>query len=159
MFKLAAISILLLPIALFSQIGNGGDEHAIRAVVDQFMNAWNRHDAKAFAAVFSKDADFTNWRGGGASGRAKIEEYHAPVFATIFRKSHQEYTDIKIRLIRADVAAVDVHWKMTGALDRQGNPRPDRNGLLSLVMAKNSGRWEIVVMHNLDISALPPPSQ
>jgi ketosteroid isomerase-like protein len=46
---------------------------------------------------------------------------------------------------------------MTGAMDPQGNLR-DRNGLLTLVMEKNAGRWEIVVMHNLDLSApLPPP--
>jgi uncharacterized protein (TIGR02246 family) len=139
------------------QTGAETDEHAIRAVMDRFMNAWNRHDAKAFASVFSDDADFTNWRGTGASGREKIEAFHAPMFATIFSKSHQEYTDIKTRFIRPDVAAVDVRWKMTGAVDAQGNPRPDREGLLSFVMTKNTGRWEIVVMHNLDISALPPP--
>jgi hypothetical protein len=75
------------------------------------------------------------------------------MFATIFSKSHQEYTDIKTRFIRPDVAAVDVRWKMTGAIDAQGNPRPEREGLLSFVMAKNAGHWEIVVMHNFDISA------
>jgi len=107
--------------------------------------------------VFAEDADFTNWRGTGASGRSKIEDFHAPIFATIFSKSHQEYTDIKTRFIRPDVAAVDVRWKLTGAMDPQGNPRPEREGLLSFVMAKNAGRWEIVVMHNLDVSALPPP--
>src|ERR1022692_4288501 len=112
------------------------DQQEITAVVDQFMDAWNRHDAKAFAAVFAEDADFTNWRGTGASGRSKIEEFHAPMFATIFKNSHQAYTSIKIRFIRAEVAAVDVHWEMTGVLDAQGNSRPDRRGLVNLVMAK-----------------------
>jgi uncharacterized protein (TIGR02246 family) len=120
------------------------------------MDAWNRHDAKAFAAVFAEDADFTNWRGEGASGRSKIEEFHAPMFASIFKNSHQRYTAIKTRLIRPDVAAVDVHWEMTGAMDAQGNPRPDRQGLLNFAMAKNAGQWQIVVMHNLDLTALPP---
>ena len=45
---------------------------------------------------------------------------------------------------------------MSGAIDAQGNPRPEREGLLSFVMANSAGQWEIVVMHNLDISALPP---
>jgi len=107
--------------------------------------------------VFAEDADFTNVRGIGASGRQKIEDFHAPVFATIFSKSHQEYTDVKTRFIRPDIAAVDVHWKMTGVIDAQGSPRPDREGLLNFVMAKNAGRWEILVMHNLDLSAQPPP--
>jgi uncharacterized protein (TIGR02246 family) len=155
--RIIAICFLLFPLLLVGQTGGETDEHAIRAVVDRFMDAWNRHDAKAFAAVFAEDADFTNVRGMGASGRQKIEDFHAPLFATIFSKSHLEYTDIKTRLIRLDVAAVDVHWKMTGAMDPQGNPRPDREGLLSFVMAKNAERWEIAVMHNLEISALPPP--
>jgi uncharacterized protein (TIGR02246 family) len=152
-----AICFLLFPLLLTVQTGAGADEQAIRYVIDRFVDAWNRHDAKAFAAVFAEDADFTNVRGTGASGRQKIEEFHAPMFATIFSKSHQEYTDIKTRLIRPDVASVDVHWKMTGAIDAQGNPRPEREGLLSFVMAKNAGRWEIAVMHNLEITALPPP--
>jgi uncharacterized protein (TIGR02246 family) len=80
------------------------------------------------------------------------------MFATIFKKSHQTYTAIKTRFIRPDVAAVDVHWVMTGAMDAQGNPRPDRQGLLNFVMAKNDGQWQIVVMHNLDLTPLPPSS-
>jgi len=82
---------------------------------------------------------------------------HAPVFSTLFKSSHQEHTDIKIRFIRPDVAAVDVRWKMTGATDPQGNPRPERQGLLSFVMANDAAQWQIVVMHNLDVTALPPP--
>jgi uncharacterized protein (TIGR02246 family) len=155
--RIIAVCLLLLPLLLKAQTGTDADEHAIRAVVDRFVDAWNRHDAKAFAAVFAEDADFTNVRGMGVSGRARIEAFHAPLFATIFSKSHQESTDIKTRFIRPDVAAVDVRWKMTGAMDAQGNPRPEREGLLSFVMAKNAAQWEIVVMHNLDISALPPP--
>lgn len=134
-------------------------QKAIRELIDPFMDAWNRHDAHAFAAVFAEDADFRNWRGVGATGRSKIEEFHAPMFATIFKNSHLTYTDIKIRFIRADVAAVDVHWEMTGVLDTQGNPRPDRQGLLNFVMAKDVGKWQIIAMHNLDLTALPPPSK
>jgi uncharacterized protein (TIGR02246 family) len=151
---------LLFPLLFMGRpfVGQTGetDERAIRAVMDRFVDAWNHHDAKAFATVFAEDADFTNWRGTGAIGRSKVEAFHAPVFATIFSKSHLEYTDIKTRFVRPDVATVDVHWKMSGAIDAQGNPRPEREGLLSFVMANSAGQWEIVVMHNLDISALPP---
>lgn len=153
---LAVIAFAGLPSTLWAQVKVEPDQQEVAAVVDRFMDAWNHHDAKAFAAVFAEDADFTNWRGTGASGRSKIEEFHAPMFATIFKNSHQHYSAIKTRFIRPDVAAVDVHWEMTGALDAQGNPRPDRLGLLNFVMAKNDGRWQILVMHNLDLTALPP---
>jgi uncharacterized protein (TIGR02246 family) len=148
---------LLLPGGMMGQPGQQADEQQIHGVLNGFVDAWNHHDAKAFAAVFSEDADFTNWRGTSASGRSSIEEFHAPMFATIFKNSHQTLRDIKIRFIRPEVAAVDVHWDMTGATDPQGNIRPARNGLLNFTMAKNDGKWQIVVMHNLDLSALPPP--
>lgn len=152
----SAVCSLLLPLAVSGQSEDKADQNAVREVVDQFVTAWNRHDAHAFAALFAEDADFTNWRGTGARGRAKIEEFHAPLFATIFKNSIQKYSEIKIRFVRPDVAAVDVHWAMTGATDAQGNPRPDREGLLNFVMAKDAGKWKIAVMHNLDLTALPP---
>jgi uncharacterized protein (TIGR02246 family) len=159
MFKIAALCLLLFVSTTSFQAGTEGDQKAIRGLMDRFMDAWNRHDAHAFATAFAEDADFTNWRGVGATGRSKIEEFHAPEFTTLFRNSHQAYTEIKIRFIRADVAAVDVHWEMAGVLDAQGNPRPDRQGLLNFVMAKDAGQWQIIVMHNLDLTALPPVSK
>ena len=149
------ITLAGLPLRVRGQTIGGTDQQAIAAVIDRFVDAWNRHDAKAFAAVFAEDADFTNWRGEGASGRSKIEAFHAPMFATIFKNSHQSYTAINTRFIRSDVATVDVHWEMTGAMDAQGDPRPDRRGLLSFTMEKNAGQWQIVVMHNLDLTVLP----
>jgi uncharacterized protein (TIGR02246 family) len=148
----------MVPGALFGQPGPQTDVQAIRTVMDGFMDAWNRHDAKAWAALFSEDSDFTNVRGIGASGRSNIEQFHARVFATIFKSSVQKYTDIKTRFVRPDVAAVDVRWEMTGSTDPAGNPVPLRTGLLSFVMVKSQGNWQIMVMHNQDLTA-PPPVQ
>jgi uncharacterized protein (TIGR02246 family) len=153
----AALCSLLGPAPVSAQSGSEADQKAIRDVMDQFMAAWNRHDARAWTAVFAEDSDFTNVRGVSASGRPNIEEFHAQVFATMFKNSVQKYTDIKIRFIRPDVAAVDVHWEMTGATDSHGNPWPERKGLLNFVMTKDTGKWEIKVMHNLDLS--PPPAK
>jgi uncharacterized protein (TIGR02246 family) len=150
------IALAALPLTAQGQTKGETDQQAIVAVIDKFVSAWNRHDAKAFASLFAEGADFTNWRGEGASGRSKIEEFHAPMFATIFKNSRLSCTDIKTRLIRPDVAAVDAHWEMAGATDARGNPWPDRHGLLSFTMEKNMGQWQIVVMHNLDLTALPP---
>jgi uncharacterized protein (TIGR02246 family) len=155
MLKTTFICVGLLLLSALAHTETKAEDEAIRAVMDRFMEAWNRHDVHAFAAVFAEDADFTNVRGQGASGRAKIEEFHARPFATMFKDSHQKYTDIKIRYLRPDIAAVDVHWEMTGAADAQGNPRPLRQGLLNFVMMKSAGRWQIVVMHNMDLVPSP----
>jgi uncharacterized protein (TIGR02246 family) len=159
MLQAAALCLSLFASALPRQTGSNDDRKAIRALIDRFTDAWNKHDAHAFASVFAEDADFTNVAGKGATGRSQIEAFHAPVFATIFKNSHVKYTDAKIRFIRADVAAVDVPWEMTGVLDPQGNPRPDRVGLLNFTMANDGGQWQIVVMHNLDLTPAPPSSK
>ncbi|HUD12115.1 MAG TPA: SgcJ/EcaC family oxidoreductase [Terracidiphilus sp.] len=146
---------LLVPAAITLQGGHKADEQAIHGVMDGFMDAWNHHDARAWTALFAEDADFTNVHGVGASGRSDIEEFHARVFAAQFKNSHQKYTGIKTRFIRPDVAAVDVHWEMMGATDPAGNPVPLRQGLLNFVMTKSEGKWQIVVMHNMNLDAPP----
>jgi hypothetical protein len=64
-------------LTLWGQTNGETDRQAIAAGIDRFVEAWNRHDAKAFAAAFTEDADFTNWRGEGTSGRSKVEERQA----------------------------------------------------------------------------------
>jgi hypothetical protein len=48
--------------AMGSPLDQEADKSAIEALVTQFNEAWNRHDAHALAALFAEDADFTNAR-------------------------------------------------------------------------------------------------
>ena len=129
------------------------DEKGIKQVLASSAEAWNQHDAKAFSMAFAEDADFTNVVGMSAHGRTEIEKFHAPMFATRFKDTHLTITDIKIRFITPDVAAVDARWEMTGAKGRDGQDIPLRKGLLNFIMTRSSGQWLITVMHNMD---LPP---
>lgn len=131
------------------------NEAAIHKVVADFMEAWNRHDAKAFSLLFVEDADFTNVAGIGASGRTEIEKFHAPRFATTFKNSLQKAINTRIRFVKSDVAGVDVKWEMTGATDREGNITALRQGLLNFVMAKTNSKWHIVIMHNMNLPISP----
>lgn len=130
---------------------NEADERAIKNVLRDFADAWNRHDAKAFSMAFAEDADFTNVVGMSAHGRAEIEKFHAPLFATRLKDTHQTIADVKIRFITPDVAAVDAHWEMAGAKGRDGQDIPVRKGLLNLIMTRSSSQWLITVMHNMDL--------
>ncbi len=89
-------------------------EDEIRVLVDQLMTAWNRHDPAAFSAVFSLDADITNWQGFGAHGRAPIERLHAPLFAGRFRETHMVADEVLVRMLRGDLANVDVRCPADG---------------------------------------------
>ena len=127
------------------------DEKGIKQVLTAFVEAWNHHDAKAFSMVFAEDADFTNVRGMSAHGRAEVEKFHAPRFATNFKDSNQKIAEIKIRFITPDVAAVDARWEMTGAKGPDGQDIPLRKGLLNFIMTRSSGQWLIMIMHNMDL--------
>jgi len=120
-------------------------------IATMFVETWNRHDAKAFSSIFAPDADFTNVFGMKASGRAEIERFHAPLFATMFRDSRLNIEDVSSRQIRADVGTVDLRWSMSGARDPKGNAWPDRSGLISLVIAAREGKWLVESMHNMEL--------
>lgn len=131
------------------------DEAGVIKVLADFVEAWNKHDARAFSMVFAEDADFTNVRGASAHGRTEVEKFHAPLFATRFKDTNQKMTKTKIRFIRSDVAAVDAWWEMTGAKGPEGQDILLRKGLLSFVMTKEGDKWLITVMHNMDLPASP----
>jgi uncharacterized protein (TIGR02246 family) len=134
-----------------------GDEQGIRQTIAEFVAAWNAHDATAFAKAFAADADFTNVMGTGAHGRAAIEAHHAPIFATWFKDSHVTATDVTTRFLTPDLAAVDVRWEMTGARTPDGKEIPLRKGLLNFIMTRSGDRWEITVMHNMDLDPKASP--
>jgi uncharacterized protein (TIGR02246 family) len=126
----------------------------IEDIAARLVEAWNRHDARALASVFAEDAEFTNVFGMVANGRAAIEALHAPLFKTMFKDSHLSVMEVRVRLIRPDVASVDVKWKMTGARDPHGEPWPKREGLLNWIATLHDAGWLVDVSHNMD---LPSP--
>src|SRR5947209_2939124 len=82
------------------------DEAAVRELVATFEKACNKHDAKAFAAVFALDADFTNVRGMAGHGRKAIEEFHRPLFEgdtsngnPSFKNAVLKIDELKVRFV------------------------------------------------------------
>ncbi len=60
---------------------NTSDETAIRVAVIAFQEAWNHHDMKAMAGVFTEDADLNNvlgtrWQGISAQALGDLELVH-----------------------------------------------------------------------------------
>ncbi|MGH9711121.1 MAG: SgcJ/EcaC family oxidoreductase [Candidatus Acidiferrales bacterium] len=140
----------------FPQEDHAKDRAAIELTLQRSLNAWNTHDAHAFAMTFTEEADFTNVAGTHAHGRAKVEEFHAPIFASIFKESRLTAKIRSIRFLGPNLAVVDVDWEMTGAKKHDGTPIPYRRGLLDWVMARQSdGAWLIEVMHNTDLTNYP----
>jgi uncharacterized protein (TIGR02246 family) len=64
------------------------DKTAIRDLVGtQQADAWNKQDAKAYAALFTEDGDCVNVVGWWWKGRAEIEKKLTDAFALVFKES------------------------------------------------------------------------
>ena len=119
----------------------------IRNVQVRQADAWNRHDAKAYASLFTEDGDVVNVVGWWWKGRAEIESKLTAAFASVFRESTMTITDVQVRLLSPDIALAHVRWTMVGAKTPAGIPEP-REGIQLQVLKKSAGKWLIASFQN-----------
>ena len=92
-----------------------GDEAAIRDVEARRALAWNRHDASAYAALFTRDADVVNVLGWWWRGRSEIEAKLTDAFVWVFRDSTLTIDDVHVRSLDPSTSIVHVRWTLDGA--------------------------------------------
>lgn len=123
------------------------DDAAIRQVQMLQAAAWNEHDAKAYANLFTKDGDVVNVVGWWWKGRVEIESKLAAGFAFVFRESKLTITDVQVRFLSPTVAIAHVRWTMMGAKMPPGMPEP-RVGIQLQVLQREGGKWLIASFQN-----------
>jgi steroid delta-isomerase-like uncharacterized protein len=73
------------------------DTHPLRAVIDEYNDAWNRHDVDAIVAMHTDDSVFCNHTSGGeAVGHEAIRRIVSGVFRT-FPDIHFELRRLYVR--------------------------------------------------------------
>jgi uncharacterized protein (TIGR02246 family) len=133
------------------------DEAAIRALEAQQPEAWNRHDAKAYANLFTEDGDCVNIVGWWWKGRAEIEKKLTDAYVYVFKESALTVTNVDIRFLTSDTAVAHVRWTLTGARTPAGIPVPQQ-GLQTHVLQKQNGQWLIAAFQNtLSVPEMPFP--
>jgi uncharacterized protein (TIGR02246 family) len=137
------------------------DEAALRKLVAEQAEAWNRQDAAAWSGNFAPDAEFINIVGRLLSGRAEIEKRHAFIFSNIFKGSRTQVTVRKILFPAADVAVVDMDHVVTGFTGLPPGVQATEEGTLRTrmryVLKKSSGTWWILAGQNTDVKPAPAP--
>src|SRR6266481_5515665 len=128
------------------------DESAIRALETRQQEAWNHHDAKAYASLFSEDGDCVNVVGWWWKGRAEIEKKLTAAYAFVFRESVLTVTDVDVKFPAPEMAIVHVRWTMVGARTPEALPKPQQ-GIQTQLLQKQKGKWLIVAFQNTN--ALP----
>jgi len=133
------------------------DTAAIRELEKQQQDAWNRHDAKAYAGLFSEDGDCVNVVGWWWKGRAEIEKKLTAAYAFVFRESVLTISDVEVRFPAAEMAVAHVRWTMVGARTPEALPKPQQ-GIQTQLLQKQNGKWLIVAFQNTNaIPEMPFP--
>src|ERR1700733_2739836 len=104
MKRCATWKLWLLPLALVACGGVAGaatsdDDAAIRQLQTAQADAWNRHDATAYAALFTEDGDCVNVLGWWWRGRAEIQRQLTAAFAFVFHESQLTVTETSVRYL------------------------------------------------------------
>jgi uncharacterized protein (TIGR02246 family) len=123
------------------------DEAEIRGVEKRQQEAWNQHDAKAYANLFTDDGDIVNVIGWWWKGRAEIEKKLTDAYTYVFRESALTVTDVQVKFLTPEIAVAHVKWTMTGARTPKGLPEPQQ-GIQIQVLQKQAGKWLIASFQN-----------
>lgn len=123
------------------------DEADVRAVAGRQAETWNRHDARAYAALFTEDCDVVNVVGWWWKGRAELERKLGAAFSFVFKESTLSIGEVEVRFLSPDIALAHVRWSMVGARTPTGIPEP-REGVQTLVLTKGTGQWLISGFQN-----------
>jgi uncharacterized protein (TIGR02246 family) len=121
-------------------------ESAVRQLFQQLTDAWGAGDAKAYAALFTEDADYVAFDGVNQKGRAAIEAGHKPLFERFLKGSKLTGGLVDLQLLAPDVMLAHAIGSILDA--GRTTPKPERLSSQTLVAVKQNGEWRFRAFHN-----------
>jgi len=119
------------------KLGTAEDERTIRNTATEFVNAWNKHDAKQLATCFSPDGDLISPNGHVARGRADVEKLLNEEQSGPFKNSRLNMPQKYLRFLSASLAIADYDF------DISHTTGGDIKGLVTSVLRKEGEKWLI----------------
>ena len=124
--------------ALFASISAAQSATPV-LVIDDFLKAWNSHDAKAFNPLFTQDTIWVPVAESRFAGHSDVIKEFEQIHTKWAKKTTIIARDIKVQSIRPDVAVILFHAKFVQ--DAKEAPLLDR--AVILVVVKQADGWRI----------------
>ena len=138
--------------------GNRDDEVAIKNVIVQMTEGFNKHDAEASTRMYQPDADFVSVRGEMGLGRDAAEKTLRRIFETRAKTAALKTEEVQIRFIRPDVALAHVTNELSGLVAADGQNLPSHRELSLRVFVKDDGVWRLASFQNTMLNPFPGAS-
>jgi uncharacterized protein (TIGR02246 family) len=133
----AIVSLLVFLAVSGAAFGATEDEEAIRKLMDEFVAAYNQHDAAAMAEFFTSDADacvsLSKYR-----GRDQIEQFFTGLEGDAIESPAKTGS---IRFLTPNVALMDVETTLTGLRGANGAELPPLMIKACFIATKKDDRW------------------
>jgi uncharacterized protein (TIGR02246 family) len=143
--------------AVFAQKVDNEAKVAAEAMVNRFVDSWNRADAAAYAENYWPEAELVDPTGAIVSGRDAIVKEHVDLWAGIFKGSRARGQVRKVQRLGANYMMVDFDVQVSGVHQfPPGSPPNERGELrnhLKHIMAKRHGAWKVLAAQNTFIAA------
>ncbi len=153
--KIFAVLLMLSTMLLVDDRLNAASAEAasVRAIPQRIVDAWNRGDGPALAAVYAVDGVLVAGHGVVKQGRDEISAYHAEQFADQLRGTRLIVDVTDVRFLNADTAIIrtqgGILWP--GEVDLA----PRSKGIQSFVVIKLDEAWRVVLFQNTRIATMP----
>jgi uncharacterized protein (TIGR02246 family) len=136
------IGVAALQIALAQSVEHAADEKAIKAVIQEFLDARDANDPKRVSAVLTADADQQQTSGERRSGRDAVVKGSLTTQQSTGGK--RTIAVNSIRFIAADAALADGRYDSVGRADGS-----DLHMLTVIVLRREGGAWKIAAIRNM----------
>jgi uncharacterized protein (TIGR02246 family) len=118
-------------------------ETALQHFASTFATAWNRHDAKGLADLFTEDADLIDPSGQSAEGRSAIEKLLGYQHSNALKNTQMNQIVMRIRVLAPDLAISTNRCEISGMPSIGGRPAPG-DTIVTMVMKNQGGTWRIL---------------
>ena len=140
---LAVIILLLLPSLAVAKTPSEASTAAVRQVLGQQQEAWNRHDLEGFMSGYWNSTELTFFSGAKVSAgwQSAMDHYRKSYQGEGKEMGHLEFSDLNVQSLGSDAAFVRGTWE----LSLNSGKKP--HGLFTLMFRKFPEGWKIIHDH------------